>query len=396
MGEFRPDHTEEASVAVGSNGAQTDHRVGLVFDDRFLTHNTGLWLIQDRELYPFADPVPHVSSPGLVGRAKHLMDLAGLTDQMVRLHAVPVDDQALLAYHTPDYLVRVAELAKAGGDAGEGAPLGPGGDRVARLAAGAALAGVDAVMQDRVRAAYALIRPPGHHAMADRGMGFCLFNNVVVAARHAQRAHGAEKVLVLDWDVHHGNGTQDAFYDDPTVLFISLHQEDLYPVGWGTIDQAGTGAGEGFTVNVPLPAGTGNRGYREAFERVVLPVVGRFAPDLILVSAGQDASVLDPLGRMCLTAGAYGEMTRLMMEVAAATCDGRLVITQEGGYAPQYAPYCSASIAEALVGPVEGVTPIPDPYQPRSEQMPTTRTLGLDAKRALNEAVAFHQRSWQL
>ncbi len=396
MSESHPDDTGETGPAIAGSNERMNHPVGLVFDDRFLTHNTGLGLIQDRDLYPFAEPVPHVSSPGLVGRAKHLMDLAGLTDQMMRLDAVPADDQALGSYHTRDYLERVAQLAKTGGDAGEGAPLGPGGDRVARLAAGGTIAAVDAVMGDRVRAAYALVRPPGHHAMADRGMGFCLFNNAVVAARHAQRAHGADKVLVLDWDVHHGNGTQDAFYADPTVLFISLHQEDLYPVGWGAVDQVGTSAGEGFTVNIPLPAGTGNRGYLEAFERIVLPVARHFAPDLIIVSAGQDASVLDPLGRMCLTVGVYRELTRLMMDVAAETCDGRLVVTQEGGYAPQYAPYCSASIAEALIGPTAGVTPIPDPYEPRAEQMPASRTLGLDAEHALDGAVSVHRRYWPL
>ena len=396
MGVSRSEQTNEINASTGAMDARPGHRVGLVFDDRFLTHNTGLALIQDRAPYPFAEPVPHPSSPGLVGRAKHLMDLAGLTDRMVRLNATPADDEILASYHTPGYLAKVAALGKTGGDAGEGAPLGPGGDWVARLAAGGSIAAVDAVMEARVRSAYALVRPPGHHAMADRGMGFCVFNNVVVAARHAQRAHGAAKVLVLDWDVHHGNGTQDAFYADPSVLFISLHQEDLYPPGWGAIDQVGTGPGAGFTVNVPLPAGTGNRGYREAFERVVLPVARGFMADLILVSAGQDASVLDPLARMSLTVDAYREMTRLMMDVAAECCDGRLVITQEGGYAPQYAPYCSASIAEALIGPVGGVASIPDPYEPRSQQMPASRTIGLDAERALNDAVTVYRHYWPL
>ena len=387
---------EQVRPVAPSTGSRPDLGVGLVFDDRFLTHNTGLGLIQDRVPYPFADPVPHVSSPGLVSRAKHLMDLAGLTDKMVRMEPDPASDQALCAYHTPEYVARVTDLAQTGGDAGEGAPLGPGGDRVARLATGATIAAVDAVLENRVRAAYALLRPPGHHAMADRGMGFCLFNNAVVGARHAQRIHGTEKVLILDWDVHHGNGTQDAFYADPTVLFISLHQEDLYPVGWGALDQVGTGAGEGLTVNIPLPAGTGNRGYQEAFERLVLPVARHFAPDLIIVSAGQDASVLDPLGRMCLTVGAYREMTRQMMAVAAETCSGRLVITQEGGYAKEYAPYCSASVAEALVGSTDGVTAIPDPYEPRSNEMPPSRRLGLDAERALDDAVKIHRRYWPL
>lgn len=370
--------------------------VGLIFDDRFLFHNAGLDLIGDQHLYPFAEPVPHVSSPLLIARAKQLMDLAGLTDKMIRLDPFEAADEALTAFHTADYVARVTELGQTGGDAGEGAPLGRGGDRIARLAAGGVMAAVDAVMTGRVGSAYALIRPPGHHAMADRGMGFCIFNNVVVAARHAQRVYGADKLLILDWDVHHGNGTQDAFYDDPTVLFISLHQEDLYPVGWGAVDHLGKGLGEGLTVNIPLPAGTGNRGYLEAFERIVLPIARQFAPDLIIVSAGQDANVLDPLGRMSLTTSGYRDMTTLIRSVAADSCGGRLVVAQEGGYAPQYAPYCSAAIAEALVGARDGVVPIEEPYGPRAGTMPPSRAVGLDADRAIDRAVTVLRRHWTL
>ncbi len=370
--------------------------VGLVFDDRYLTHSTGLALIDDREGYPFAEPVPHVSGPALVGRAKHLLDLAGISDRMVRVAAYPAADEALASYHTPEYIERVGALSATGGDAGDGTPLGRGGDRIARLAAGGAMAAVDAMMTDRVRAAYALVRPPGHHAMADRGMGYCIYNNAVVAARHAQRAHGVDKMLVLDWDVHHGNGTQDAFAADPTVLFLSLHQEDLYPPGWGGFDQVGRGPGEGFTVNVPLPAGTGNRGYREAFVRIVEPVARQFAPDLVIVSAGQDGSVVDPLGRMTLTTGGYRDMTTQMMGIAAESAAGRLVVVQEGGYAPTYAPYCTAAIVETLVGGAEGVEAIPEPYGARATSMPPSRELGLDADRALELAVTTVRRYWDL
>ncbi len=371
-------------------------RVGLVFDDRCLTFNTGLGLIEYRDPFPFAEPVPHVSSPALVGRAKHLLDLHGLTDNLEPIAAYEADDDALGVYHTHEYIARVVALGRTGGDAGNGAPLGIGGDRLARLAAGSAMAAVDGVMTSRVRAAYALVRPPGHHAMADRGMGFCVFNNPVVAARHAQRAHRAEKILILDWDVHHGNGTQDAFYADQSVLFISIHQDDLFPAGWGRVEQTGTGQGEGFTVNVPLPAGTGSRGYREAFERLVLPIARQFSPDLVIVSAGQDASVLDPLGRMTLTTAAYREFTRMMMDLTAETCGGRLVLTQEGGYAPTYAPYCTAAIVETLIGAASGITPVGDPYGARAESMPTTRELGLDVARSLDLAMTVLRRYWSV
>jgi acetoin utilization deacetylase AcuC-like enzyme len=374
-----------------------ERSVGLVFDDRYLTHNTGLALIESSSLYPFAEPVPHPSSPALVGRAKHLMDLFGITQRMIRLEPSLATDEQLTAFHTPDYLARVAALAATdGGDCGDGAPIGRGGDTVARLAAGGTIAAVDAVMPGRVTAAYALVRPPGHHALADRGMGYCVFNNAVVAVRHAQRSHGAERVLVLDWDVHHGNGTQSAFWNDAGVLFISLHQNDLYPPDWGAIDHVGSSAGRGLTVNIPLPAGAGNRAYAEAFTRIVVPIARQFAPDLIIVSAGQDASVMDPLARMSLTLSGYRAMTEAMMTIAAETCEGRLVVTQEGGYAPQYAPYCSATIAQALVGLAPGDEPIPDPYGERAATQPASIELGLDAERALEGAIAAQREFWSL
>jgi acetoin utilization deacetylase AcuC-like enzyme len=376
---------------------RVERRVGLVFDDRYLTHNTGLGLIGDTNLYPFAEPVPHVSSPMLVGRAKHLIDLYGIGERMVRIAPVLATDEQLTVYHTPEYLAHVAAIsASEGGDTGTGAPIGRGGERVARLAAGGMIAAVDAVTTNQVAAAYALVRPPGHHAMAGEGMGYCIFNNAVVAARHAQRTHGLAKVLILDWDVHHGNGTQAAFWSDPSVLFISLHQDDLYPPGWGALDQVGIGDGEGLTVNAPLPAGTGNRGYAEAFSRVVVPISRQFAPDLVIVSAGQDASVLDPLGRMSVTLAGYRAMTESMQAVAAECCSGRLVVTQEGGYALQYAPYCSVTIAQTLVGLAPGEEPIPDPYGERATTQPASTTLGLDAERAIERVIEVQRKYWDL
>jgi acetoin utilization deacetylase AcuC-like enzyme len=374
-----------------------ERRVGLVFDDRYLTHNTGLDLIEDRIPFPFAEPISHPSSPVQVGRAKHLMDLYGVADRMLRIAPALATDEQLTVYHTPDHLARVAAIAASdGGDTGAGAPIGRGGDVAARLAAGGTIAAVDGVMRGEVDAAYALVRPPGHHAMADEGMGFCVFNNVVVAARQAQRVHGAERVLIVDWDVHHGNGTQAAFWADPSVLFVSLHQDDLYPEGWGAVDQIGIGPGEGFTVNIPLPAGTGNRGYAEAFTRIVATVSRQFAPDLVIVSAGQDASVKDPLGRMAMTLAGYRAMTETMLAIADECCGGRLVVTQEGGYAPEYAPYCSAAIAQSLIGLRPGEESIPDPYGERAETQPPSVRLGLDAEQAIERAVSVQSHYWTL
>jgi acetoin utilization deacetylase AcuC-like enzyme len=232
--------------------------------------------------------------------------------------------------------------------------------------------------------------------MSDRGMGFCIYANVAIAAKHARRRHGAERIAIVDWDVHHGNGTQDAFYTDLSTMFISLHQDNLFPVGWGALDQVGEDGAEGTTINIPLPAGSGNPTYLAAMDRIVIPAIREFGPDLIMVSAGQDASVMDPLGRMSLTTAAYRAMTRRLRDLADEVCGGRLVIAQEGGYSEIYAPYCSAAIGEGLCDGLDGPNPVEEPYGARAESMPASRSIGLDAQRALDDAVEAHRRFWKL
>lgn len=373
-----------------------DRRVGLVFDDRYLFHDAGQYLIGYHDRYPFPEPIPHVSSPAIAGRTKHLLDLFEISSVMSRIPAFEVDDDILLAYHTPEHIARVRDVSRTGGDTGNGAPIGRGGDRIARLAVGGVLAAVDAVMTGDVHHAYAVTRPPGHHAMADHGMGFCTFANLALAAHHAQAKYGVERVAVLDWDVHHGNGTQDAFYGDPSVLFASIHQEDLFPVGWGLLDHTGEGGGKGYTINIPLPAGSGNRTYQDVMETIVIPAFQEYKPDLIMVSAGQDASVMDPLGRMSLTTSCYRSMTQMLRDLADEVCDGRLVIVQEGGYSELYAPYCSAAIGEGLCAGISGINPVEEPYGARAETMPPSRTIGRDARAAIDAAIEVTKRQWTL
>jgi acetoin utilization deacetylase AcuC-like enzyme len=201
---------------------------------------------------------------------------------------------------------------------------------IARRAAGGVVAMVDAVLDGDVRQGVALVRPPGHHARPERAMGFCLFNNVAVAAAHA-RARGLSRVAIVDFDVHHGNGTQEIFYADPSVLYVSTHEAPLYP-GTGHVDETGEREGRGFTVNVPLSAGGGDDVYRGAFERVVLPVLSEYAPELVIVSAGFDAAVRDPLSDMRLEDEAFGWMTRELRRIADQSAGGRTLLVLEGGY----------------------------------------------------------------
>lgn len=195
----------------------------------------------------------------------------------------------------------------------------------ALLAAGAVNTAIDAVLQSKVGAAFCAVRPPGHHAECDRAMGFCLFNNVAIGARYAQRMHRIERVAILDWDVHHGNGTQHIFEADPTVFYISLHQYPFYP-GTGAREERGVGEGEGFTLNIPLPAGTGEARYLEAFRNEIVPALQDFKPELLIISAGFDAHRDDPLANMMLTESSYGKMTEQVMGIAP------IVSVLEGGY----------------------------------------------------------------
>ena len=239
-------------------------------------------------------------------------------------------DEELARVHTPRF---IEQLSKLRGDEGHLDPdtyVSPVSVDVARLAAGGLIALVDAMLDGPVAKGVALLRPPGHHARPDRAMGFCLLNNVAIAAAHA-RARGVPRVMIVDWDVHHGNGTQEMFWRDPQVLYVSTHQFPFYP-GTGDVDEIGEGDGVGYTVNVPLLAGGGDAIYRAAFERIILPVAEKYAPELVLVSAGFDAAARDPLAQMELSAEAFGWMARELARVAEASAHGRIALVLEGGY----------------------------------------------------------------
>lgn len=279
--------------------------------------------------------------------------------------------EALERIHDPRYLARLEKVTAQGGawlDADT--MVGPDSLGIARLGAGAAIAGVDAVLDPggSVCRAFALGRPPGHHATPTRGMGFCLLNTVAVAAAHAL-VKGLDRVVVLDWDVHHGNGTQEAFYASDRVLFCSVHQWPLYP-GTGSVAEQGEGRGAGFTINAPLPRGRGDEEYRRVFDERFLPAARAFRPDLVLVSAGFDAHVADPLGGMRVTEAGFASLAQRVVDLAEECCDGRLVSVLEGGYDPGGLARSVAavlrifdgeSLAEVMESPENGASNVSSP-----------------------------------
>lgn len=325
---------------------------GYVWHELYGWHDTGTYA----GLLPpnlVSQPYQHFESPESKQRFHSLVEVSGLAQHLVRIEPMPATDEDILRVHTPEHLARIkAESAlPKGGDAGDGtSPFGQQGYEIAALAAGGSIAALNAVLDGTVTNAYALVRPPGHHARPETGMGFCIFANASIAIRHAQATKPELRVVTVDWDVHHGNGTQAVFYDDPSVLTISLHQDDLFPRSSGTTLERGEGAGEGYSINVPLPAGTGNGGYLHALTEVVVPAIRRFRPDVIVVPSGFDASAFDPLGRMSVTASGYRAMTRVLMDVADEVCGGRIMMTHEGGYSPTYVPLCGVSVLSEMSG----------------------------------------------
>jgi acetoin utilization deacetylase AcuC-like enzyme len=290
----------------------------LYSDSTFLSHETG-------------------RHPETAQRLRAIADMLEQTDLRRRCTAgefLPVGIDQLLEVHAQNVVDLVRQTAEAGGghlDADT--VVSPASYDVALLAAGACVAAVDAVISGADRTALCLVRPPGHHATPTHSMGFCLFNNIAIAARHARKRHGLDRVLIVDWDVHHGNGTQDAFFDDPSVFFFSIHRygHGFYP-GTGAADETGTGRGLGSTRNVPIRYGTSRDAFRGRFTDELESVVGAFKPQLVLVSAGFDAHRFDPIGDLGLETEDFGDLTQRVLDVAKAHCGGRLVTCLEGGY----------------------------------------------------------------
>ena len=292
--------------------------VGFVTHPDYLAHQTGL---------------THPERPERLRAITDRLRECGLLQDLSPIQPRPAETAWIEQVHSPDYVSRVAESCRRGRAIIDSMDTGISSRSydVSLLAAGGALAAADAVMEGRVREAFCAVRPPGHHALREVAMGFCLFNNIAVTARYLQRRHGLSRILIVDWDVHHGNGTQDAFYDDPSVFFFSIHQYPFYP-GTGSRAEMGEGPGAGFTLNAPMEAGCGDDEYLRVFEQILAPRVRDFRPEFILVSAGFDAHREDPLGGMSLTERGYARLTGTVRGWAEDLCGGRLISMLEGGY----------------------------------------------------------------
>ena len=333
-------------------------------DERLFWHHGGNYALT----LPVGGPIGALVQPGgglpespeTKRRLKNLIEVTGLIHHLSRRSADPATRDDLLRVHPATYLDQFKKLSDAdGGELGPRAPFGRGGYELAALSAGLAKRGLIDILTGQVRNGSALSRPPGHHCRPDHPNGFCLLANIAIAIRAAQAETPAKRFAVIDWDVHHGNGTEAIFLNDPDILTISLHQDRNYPTDTGGAEVRGQGAAHGTNLNIPLPPGTGHKGYVEAFKRLVLPALHAHKPDAILIACGFDAAALDPLGRMLATADTFRQMTRLTMQAADTLCDGRLLAVHEGGYSEVYVPFCGHAVIEELArSPITAPDPL--------------------------------------
>jgi acetoin utilization deacetylase AcuC-like enzyme/formylglycine-generating enzyme required for sulfatase activity len=293
-------------------------KTGLVYHDIYLEHKT---------------TAGHPESPARLVAIVENLKSKGLYSELLQITPSPVELKWLKKIHTTEYIERAKQSSEE--DAGYldtlDVPISPGSYEAALMAAGGVLSAIDAVMEGKIRNAFCAVRPPGHHAVEDGALGFCIFNNIAIGTRYIQEKYGLPKVLIVDWDVHHGNGTQAAFYDDPNVLYFSVHRYPFYP-GTGSTAETGTGKGSNSIINVPLPAGSTDEDFLTAFEKKLKPAALSFSPDFVLISAGFDAHEDDPLGGMKVTEQGYIQMTRIVKDIAQKCCESRLVSVLEGGY----------------------------------------------------------------
>ena len=337
---------------------------GFYWDERCFWHAGGNYALT----FPLGGLVQPLAAGGLPEspetkrRLRNLMSVTGITEDLAMRSAEMCPRADLERVHPAQYLDKFKEMSDAGGgELGLRTPFAKGGSEIATLSAGLARQALLDVLAGELDNAYALSRPPGHHCLPDWPNGFCLMANIAIAIEAAKAQGLAGRVAVLDWDVHHGNGTEHIFYGRDDVLTISIHQEHNYPLDTGDVSARGVGAGLGFNMNIPLPPGVGHVGYLETMERIVLPALDRYKPDVIIVASGFDAGIYDPIAQMMCTAETFGAMTEQVKDAAERLCDGKLLMVHEGGYSEVYVPFCGHRVLEVLSGSSRTA---PDPMAP--------------------------------
>jgi len=311
---------------------------GYVYHPIYLQHDTG----------------QHVEVAARLETLISHLEKSGLKSKLTPIEPRPATVDEIALVHQRQYIKEIEETAaKGGGWLDPDTVMSPDSYQAALYAAGGVIRATEAVMAGEVANAFALVRPPGHHATSSKAMGFCLFNNIAIAAEYALAKYKLERILIIDFDVHHGNGTQGTFYDNPKVMYISTHEYPFYP-GTGAIDETGSGEGRGTNLNIPLPAGCGDSEYLEVFEQIIVPAARRFNPRLILVSTGYDGHWADPLAMMNLSVSGFARMTGIIKGLADELCDGRLALTLEGGYNLEALAASVKATFDALLGNASG------------------------------------------
>ncbi len=325
------------------------HKTGFFVDEKCFWHSGGNYALTA----PVGGLVQPLAAGGLPEnpetkrRLKNLLQVTGLAEELDCLTAPAATLKDLARIHPASYLDNFKAMSDdMGGELGLRTPFGPGGYEIAALSAGLVIGALNSVMNGQHKNAYALSRPPGHHCLPDWANGFCLLANIAIAIESSP----AKRIAVVDWDVHHGNGTESIFLERDDVLTISLHQENNYPLNSGGVKTIGTGKGKGFNMNIPLPPGAGHDTYLYAMERLVLPRLHDFKPDVIIVACGFDASGVDPLSRMLCSAETFRLMTRQLMQAAETLCNGRFVMAHEGGYSEVHVPFCGHAVLQEMSG----------------------------------------------
>ena len=320
-------------------------KVGLVYDPVYLEHDTGV----------------HVENARRFVEVMALLEKSSLKQQLVEISSEPASVEQLSLVHSTEHIFRIENAAhRGGGWLDPDTVMSSASYKVALYAVGGAIKAVEAVIKGEVDSAFALVRPPGHHATRGRAMGFCLFNNIAIAAKHALNNYNLERILIVDFDVHHGNGTQEAFYTDSRVLYFSTHQYPFYP-GTGSIEEDGVGEGKGTTVNVPLPAWCGDKEYLQVYEGILVPVARYFQPQLILVSAGYDPHWADHISLMQLSVFGFTRIVEILKGLASELCSGRLAFSLEGGYQLKALSASVKATFEVLLGKTEIEDPLGKP-----------------------------------